>query len=86
MTVANREHLLNIGIKQLPTRKVGLRIKMTDFEIIIIGGGATGLGCAVEAASRGYKALLIEAADYGKGTSSKSTKLVHGGIRYLANF
>ena len=59
---------------------------MTDFEIIIIGGGATGLGCAVEAASRGYKTLLLEAADYGKGTSSKSTKLVHGGIRYLANF
>ena len=55
------------------------------FDIIIIGGGATGLGCAVEAASRGYKTLLLEAQDYGSGTSSKSTKLVHGGIRYLAN-
>ncbi len=56
-----------------------------NFDIIIIGGGATGLGTAVEAASRGYKTLLLEAFDYGKGTSSKSTKLVHGGIRYLAN-
>lgn len=56
-----------------------------NFDVIIIGGGATGLGCAVESASRGYKTLLLEAYDFGKGTSSKSTKLVHGGIRYLAN-
>ena len=55
------------------------------FDIIIIGGGATGLGVAVDAISRGYKVLLLEAYDFGKGTSSKSTKLVHGGIRYLAN-
>lgn len=56
-----------------------------DYDILIIGGGATGLGCAVEAASRGYKTLLLEGYDFGKGTSSKSTKLIHGGIRYLAN-
>ncbi|HMT03903.1 MAG TPA: FAD-dependent oxidoreductase, partial [Burkholderiales bacterium] len=56
-----------------------------DFEVAIIGGGATGLGVAVEAASRGYKTILFEAYDFGKGTSSKSTKLVHGGLRYLAN-
>ncbi len=56
------------------------------YDVIIIGGGSTGLGVAVESASRGYKTLLLEAYDYGKGTSSKSTKLVHGGIRYLANF
>ncbi len=56
------------------------------YEVLIIGGGATGLGCAVESASRGYKTILLEAHDYGSGTSSKSTKLVHGGIRYLANF
>ncbi len=56
-----------------------------EFEVAIIGGGATGLGVAVEAASRGYKTILLEAYDFGKGTSSKSTKLVHGGIRYLAN-
>ncbi len=59
---------------------------MQNFDVLVIGGGATGLGCAVEAASRGYKTLLLEAHDYGKGASSKSTKLVHGGIRYLANF
>ncbi|MFN8770148.1 MAG: glycerol-3-phosphate dehydrogenase/oxidase [Neisseriaceae bacterium] len=56
-----------------------------NFDIIIIGGGATGLGVAVDAQSRGYKTLLIEAYDFGKGASSKSTKLIHGGIRYLAN-
>ncbi|MEH6306633.1 glycerol-3-phosphate dehydrogenase/oxidase [Olivibacter sp. CPCC 100613] len=50
----------------------------------IIGGGATGLGIAVDAASRGYKTLLVEQADFAKGTSSRSTKLVHGGVRYLA--
>jgi len=54
--------------------------------VIVIGGGATGLGVAVESITRGYRTLLLEAHDYGKGTSSKSTKLVHGGIRYLANF
>lgn len=56
-----------------------------EYDIIVIGGGATGFGTALEAQSRGYKTLLIEAYDFGKGTSSKSTKLVHGGIRYLAN-
>lgn len=54
------------------------------FDIAIIGGGATGLGAAVEAASRGYKVALLEANDFAKGTSSRSTKLVHGGVRYLA--
>ncbi|MEI6060552.1 MAG: glycerol-3-phosphate dehydrogenase/oxidase [Bacteroidota bacterium] len=55
-----------------------------EFDIIIIGGGATGLGCAVDAASRGLKTLLLERNDFSKGTSSRSTKLVHGGVRYLA--
>lgn len=54
------------------------------WDIIIIGGGATGLGTAVDAASRGYKTLLVEQHDFAKGTSSRSTKLVHGGVRYLA--
>ena len=53
------------------------------WDIVIIGGGATGMGCAIDAASRGYKTLLLEKEDYGKGTSSKSTKLIHGGFRYL---
>lgn len=56
--------------------------KIWDF--IVIGGGATGLGTAVEAATRGYKTLLLEHYDFAKGTSSRSTKLIHGGVRYLA--
>lgn len=54
------------------------------WDMIIVGGGATGLGAAVDAAARGYRTLLLEAHDFAKGTSSRSTKLVHGGVRYLA--
>ena len=54
------------------------------WDVLVIGGGGTGLGAAVDAASRGYRTLLLEAYDYAKGTSSRSTKLVHGGVRYLA--
>lgn len=54
-----------------------------EFDICIIGGGATGLGIAVDAANRGYKTILLEQSDFAKGTSSRSTKLVHGGVRYL---
>ncbi len=54
------------------------------FDLAIIGGGATGLGAAVEAAARGYRTVLLEARDFAQGTSSRSTKLVHGGVRYLA--
>lgn len=66
-------------------RTQGLKdIKQTaQWDFIIIGGGATGLGAAVEAASRGYKTLLLEQHDFAKGTSSRSTKLAHGGVRYL---
>ena len=53
------------------------------WDMIIIGGGATGVGAAVDASARGYAALLLERGDFGKGTSSRSTKLVHGGVRYL---
>jgi glycerol-3-phosphate dehydrogenase len=53
------------------------------WDVLIIGGGATGLGCAIEAASRGYETLLLEGDDFAKGTSSRSTKLIHGGVRYL---
>jgi len=56
----------------------------TVWDLIIIGGGATGLGVALDAASRGYKTLLLEQSDFAKGTSSRSTKLVHGGVRYMA--
>jgi glycerol-3-phosphate dehydrogenase len=55
-----------------------------EWDVIIIGGGATGLGAAVDAACRGYKTLLVERFDFAKGTSSRATKLVHGGVRYLA--
>jgi glycerol-3-phosphate dehydrogenase len=54
------------------------------YDMVIIGGGATGCGAAVDAASRGYKTLMVEQFDFAKGTSSRSTKLVHGGVRYLA--
>src|ERR1700757_2196297 len=55
----------------------------TSWDIIVIGGGATGMGVAVDAATRGFDVVLLEAKDFGKGTSSRSTKLVHGGVRYL---
>ncbi|NMM48937.1 glycerol-3-phosphate dehydrogenase/oxidase [Marinigracilibium pacificum] len=66
-------------IKQLEK----LKNNHEPWDILIIGGGATGLGIAVDAASRGFKTLLLEQADFAKGTSSRSTKLVHGGVRYL---
>lgn len=68
----NRDEMLN-----------RIRTAPDAWDLIIIGGGATGLGCAVDAASRGYKTLLVERSDFAKGTSSRSTKLVHGGVRYL---
>ncbi|MDU8884820.1 glycerol-3-phosphate dehydrogenase/oxidase [Yeosuana sp. MJ-SS3] len=62
-----------------------LKIKATEnWDCIIIGGGASGLGIAVDAASRGFKTVLFEGNDFAKGTSSKSTKLVHGGVRYMS--
>lgn len=67
-------------------RKILLQELKEDiiWDVVIIGGGATGLGIAVDASSRGFKTLLIEQDDFAKGTSSRSTKLVHGGVRYLA--
>src|SRR5882762_8756946 len=53
------------------------------WDMIVVGGGATGVGTAIDAASRGYEVVLLEQSDFGKGTSSRSTKLVHGGVRYL---
>ena len=55
----------------------------TPWDVIIIGGGATGLGAALEAASRGHRTVLVESHDFAQGTSSRSTKLIHGGVRYL---
>jgi glycerol-3-phosphate dehydrogenase len=61
-----------------------VRAREKSWDFIIIGGGATGVGCALDAAARGFDVLLLEQSDFGKGTSGKSTKLVHGGVRYLA--
>jgi glycerol-3-phosphate dehydrogenase len=60
-----------------------LRARSKPWDMAVIGGGATGVGIAVDAASRGYSVCLVEQSDFGKGTSSRSTKLVHGGVRYL---
>jgi len=71
----------------LPPSRAALLEALQDpapWDVVVIGGGATGLGTAVDAAARGYRTLLIEADDFAKGTSSKATKLVHGGVRYLA--
>jgi len=65
-------------------RRIRERARENDpWDLAVIGGGATGMGVAVDAASRGLSVVLVEAHDFGKGTSSRSTKLVHGGVRYL---
>jgi glycerol-3-phosphate dehydrogenase len=80
--------------RTLDASGIGGRMKRADmiarleerrepWDMLVIGGGATGMGIAVDAASRGYAVLLLEQHDFGKGTSSRSTKLVHGGVRYL---
>ncbi|WP_088352459.1 glycerol-3-phosphate dehydrogenase/oxidase [Polaribacter haliotis] len=66
--------------------KITKDLKTTEFDILIIGGGITGAGIALDAASRGMKVALIEKNDFASGTSSKSTKLIHGGLRYLKQF
>jgi len=60
-----------------------LRSHGGPWDLIVVGGGATGVGVAIDGASRGYDVLLVEQSDFGKGTSSRSTKLAHGGVRYL---
>src|SRR5579875_3171728 len=61
-------------------------LRAEQFDVLVIGGGITGAGVALDAASRGYSVALVEQADYAAGTSSRSSKLVHGGLRYLQNF
>ncbi len=68
-----------------PTRSDLLRRLDERFDVLVIGGGATGVGAALDAATRGYRTALVEASDFAKATSSRSTKLVHGGVRYLQN-
>src|SRR2546426_3781084 len=62
------------------------RLAQEQFDVLVIGGGITGTGVALDAAARGYRVALVEKADFASGTSSKSTKLAHGGIRYLPQF
>jgi hypothetical protein len=66
-------------------REIALaRLAAESFDLLVIGGGITGAGVALDAATRGMRVALVEAVDYASGTSSRSTKLVHGGVRYLA--
>ncbi|XP_061788336.1 glycerol-3-phosphate dehydrogenase, mitochondrial isoform X2 [Nerophis lumbriciformis] len=68
----------------LPSRQGQLtRLRNTEFDVLVVGGGATGAGCALDAATRNLKTALVERNDFSSGTSSRSTKLIHGGVRYL---
>ncbi|NWU99680.1 GPDM protein, partial [Upupa epops] len=71
--------------KDFPTREQQILALQTtsEFDVLVIGGGATGCGCALDAATRGLKTALVERDDFSSGTSSRSTKLIHGGVRYL---
>ena len=75
MNRLNRVHRADL-MEQLATPKT--------WDMAVIGGGATGLGVALDAAARGFSVVLVESHDFAKGTSSRATKLVHGGVRYLA--
>ncbi|MDG2450741.1 MAG: FAD-dependent oxidoreductase, partial [Saprospiraceae bacterium] len=72
-----------ISFSSLDRKKHLSSLQSQTFDLIVIGGGATGCGIALDAASRGMKTALIEKEDFASGTSSKSTKLIHGGLRYL---
>src|SRR6059058_1034154 len=61
-------------------------LRTEEFDLVVIGGGITGAGVALDAASRGYSVALVEKSDFAAGTSSRSSKLVHGGLRYLQSF
>lgn len=76
LTISQKKYLRQSSLEKLSKEK---------FDLIIIGGGITGAGIALDAASRGLKVILFEKNDFASGTSSKSTKLIHGGLRYLKN-
>lgn len=78
---------MNPDTSPLPTQRAELLNRLGDgrtFDVAVVGGGATGLGVALDAAARGFSVVLLESHDFAKGTSSRATKLVHGGVRYLA--
>src|SRR6059058_1720432 len=68
-----------------PGERAAALARMTDsvFDVVVVGGGSTGTGCALDAATRGLSVALLEARDFAAGTSSRSSKLIHGGLRYL---
>lgn len=72
-------------LNEIPTREqqVESLASTPEFDILVIGGGATGAGVCLDAQSRGLKTALVEKFDFSSGTSSRSTKLIHGGVRYL---
>lgn len=76
----------NIKFTNLERQKTIDHLESEDFDLVVIGGGITGGGIALDAASRGLKVALLEKGDFASGTSSKSTKLIHGGLRYLKQF
>lgn len=69
----------------MPDRIEKFRSLQSEFDVLVVGGGATGLGIAVDAATRGFRTVLVEAGDFAQATSSRATKLVHGGVRYLVS-
>ncbi len=81
--------LVKSGVNQMPRGRLPSRQEMLErlrrrpLDVLVVGGGATGAGCALDAASRGLRTGLVEADDFSAGTSSRSTKLIHGGVRYL---
>ena len=77
--------LLSGNLARVPFDRVGAldRLAAEEFDVVVVGGGITGAGCALDAASRGLRTALVERGDFAIGTSSRSSKLVHGGIRYL---
>ncbi len=74
------------ALKPLSRAEALARVKADPlWDVVVVGGGATGAGIAVDAASRGLSTLLLDAQDFSAGTSSRSTKLIHGGVRYMKN-
>jgi len=79
-------HMKNIKFSNLDRAKTVEKLAKEEYDLVVIGGGITGGGIALDAASRGFKVALVEKGDFASGTSSKSTKLIHGGLRYLKQF
>jgi len=75
-----------IRFSNLDRGEIRDKLSQHTFDVLVIGGGITGAGIALDAASRGLRVALVDKGDFASGTSSKSTKLIHGGLRYLKQF